>query len=123
MGVRDVSILAAGVRAATINSPDMNLGHEGHAVFTCDITSVPGVDTVTFTVQGKDPVSGKYVDLLASAAKSTTGTFQLEVGPGIAVAANASANRLLPAVFRVAVTHSGAGNFNYSVGASVKLNA
>lgn len=59
--------------------------------------------TVTVTIQGKDPASGEYYTLLASTAiaAGTPATTTLTVYPGIAVAANASANTILPTAWRV----------------------
>lgn len=116
---KDLTVLASAVRAATNNSADQkNLNYRGlHLII--DVTAVPGVDTVTFTIQGKDPLSGKYYTILASAAIAAAGTTVLKVYPGLTAAANAVANDVLPEDWRVAVTHSAASNFTYSVGAQL----
>jgi|SRR5687767_7372946 len=113
------TVLISTARIATHNSADMiTSGHKGgHIVI--DMTAVPGVETVTFTVQGKDPLSGKYYTILASTAISATGTTVLKVFPGATAAANAAANDILPETWRVACTHSASGSFTYSVGASL----
>jgi hypothetical protein len=111
-----LTILVSAVRAATVTSADYTIGHAGYGRFTFDVTAVPGVDTVTFKVQGKDSVSAKYVDILATAAISATGTVQLEIGPTILAAANSKAQTYLPETFRVVVTHSAGTNFTYSLG-------
>ncbi len=81
--------------------------------------TVYAVDTVTFTVEGRDPVSKKWYTLLASAAISAQSTVSLTVYPGVTVAANAAASRPLPRAWRVKVTHSAGTSFTYSVGASL----
>lgn len=84
-----------------------------------DMTAVPSVETVIFTVQGKDEVSGKYYDILASAAIVATGTVVLKIYPGLTAAANLVASDIIPRTFRVKTTHSASGSFTYSVGVSL----
>ena len=112
---RSVTAFASAVRTASGNSGDLtNSGSRGvHVVI--DMTAVPTVETVTFTVEGKDPVSGKYYTLLASSAIVAVSTVVLKVYPGLVVAANLAANDVLPSVYRVKTTHSASGNFTYSV--------
>lgn len=81
-------------------------GKAAHVVI--DITSITGTaPTATFTVQGKDPVSGKYYTILASTALAATGTTVLKIGPNFAAAANVAANDILPRKFRVICTVGG----------------
>lgn len=119
-GNTEETVLASAVRSATNNSADsINRNARGlYIVF--DITAVPGVQTVTLTVTGKDPVSGKYITLLTGAAEVAVATKTYLVYPGAGAAAN-GVNVVngfpLPRTWRVTITHSGAGNFTYSVGA------
>lgn len=116
---RAITILASAVRAATNNSADQTnlVGRGVHVVI--DVTAVPGVDTVTPKIQGKDELSGQYYDILTGAAISGVSTVVLKVYPGITVAANVSASDILPKTWRVVMTHSAGTNFTYSVGASL----
>lgn len=116
---RALTVLASAVRAATNNSADQkNRDAKGLHVII-DMTAVPGVDTVTFTIQGKDPLSGKYYTLLASAAIAAVSTVVLKVYPSLTAAANLVASDVLPTDWRVLATHSAATNFTYSVGAQL----
>lgn len=117
----EVTALGSAARTATTNSADMTNDAGRGLDLTFDITAVPGVQTVTLTIQGKDPASGKYYTLLAGAAQSATGTLRMRVYPGLTAAANVDANGSLPKTWRVSVAHSGAGSFTYSVGGSVLL--
>jgi len=110
------TVLASGSRSANTDSPDLinYNGLGGH--FVIDVTVVPGVDTITPTIQGKDLTSGKYYDLLEGTAIVATGITVLKIHPGIAGLANASANDLLPRIFRVSFNHSAGGSFTYSCG-------
>ena len=82
-------------------------------------TTAIGTGSVTLTIQGKDPASGKYVTLLSGAAVVTNATNVYTVYPGMAVAANVSANDILPKTFRIVVTANNANAATYTVGASV----
>jgi len=114
---QDLVILASAVRAASANGADRTNGNARGIIIVIDVTLVPGVDTVTFTLQGKDPASGKYYTILASAALVGAGTVVLRVYPGLTAAANLVVSDLLPRTWRVITTHSAATNFTYSVGA------
>lgn len=93
---------------ASANGPDLeNIGHKG-AVVVIDVTSITGTTpTATFTLQGKDPASGKYYTILASSALNATGTTTLKVHPGLTAAANSVANDIVPRCFRVICTTGG----------------
>jgi hypothetical protein len=62
---------------------------------TIDISAV-GTVSITFTIKGVDPISGNVYTLLASAAKSSTGTFTMLIYPGCVAVANAVLNEVLP---------------------------
>ncbi len=113
------TVLASAERAATNSSVDqVNYNARGlHVVF--DITAVPGVQTVSLRIEGKDPVSGKYYTMLTGAAEIGVATRVYRIFPGLTAVVNATVNDILPRTWRATVTHSGAGNFTYSVGASL----
>lgn len=115
----NTSLLASTARTASNNSADFINKHNVGAHFIIDVTVVPSVETVTFTVQGKDSVSGKYYDLIVSAALVATGTVILKVYPGITVVANLSVSDILPDTYRVKVTHSASGSFTYSIASNL----
>ena len=87
-----------------------------------DVTTVPGTDTIQLVVQGKDPVSGNYVDLASETAVTTSGTRSAVIYPGAGTVATdgvtVSRPYPLPRTWRARVVHSGSGNFIYSIGAS-----
>lgn len=115
----EVTAFASAVRTASGNSGDLiNVGSRGlHVVI--DMTAVPTVETVTFTIEAKDPLSGKYYDVLVSSAIVAVSTVVLKVYPGLVVAANLAANDILPKTYRIKTTHSASGNFTYSVSANL----
>lgn len=88
--------------AAGVNGADQtNPGRRG-VQLGINITALGGVSpTLTVTIQGKDPVSGQYYNLLTSAAIAATGFTLLTVYPGAPATANVSAPQSLPLTWRV----------------------
>jgi hypothetical protein len=114
-------ILPAGIRAATTTTGNFkNKLHRGlHLVI--NVTSVPGVDTVTPKIQGYNPNTGLWYTLLTGTAISTTGINVLKIYPGISASANASASDFLPEIWNLVMTHSAGTNFDYSVVANLQI--
>lgn len=112
---RAVTLLPSASRTTTYTSPDLVLTVERFLQLILDMTVV-GTGSVTVTINGKDPASGKYYLLLAGAAVITNVTNVYRVGPGLVAAANAVANDALPAVIQIVVTANNANPATYSVG-------
>lgn len=103
----------------TINGSDQ-LNYQGRGVkLIIDITAVGGGATLTVTLEGKDPITGKYFTILASAALAAQATTVLTVFPGAPVSANISANDALPRTWRVKHAVAVANNITYAIGAVV----
>jgi hypothetical protein len=115
-----VTVFASAARTTTPTPFDgsASAGVRGlHLVI--DVTAVTATPSVTFTIQGGDPVSGKFYTILASAAITGTGTTVLKVYPGLTAAANSVASDVLPGRWRVIATHGDADSITYSVGAQL----
>lgn len=111
-------ITAAAVTTSQVSSDQINTDGRG-VIVVLDMTAV-GTGSVTLTVQGKDPASGKYFTLLAGAAVTTNVTNVYTVYPGVSpVTANVSASTPLPRTWRVSVAANNANAATYTVGASV----
>ena len=107
------------VRAATFVGDDNPASIAGERLtVVLDVTAVPGVDTVTPIIEGKDALSGKYYTVLQGTAMAATGTQVLTVAQGIAATANVSANALIPRIYRMRVIHSAGTSFTYSLSAT-----
>lgn len=115
----EVPLFPSASRTASANGADQaNKGPYRGLVLVIDTTLVPGAAPSTgFTVQGKDPVSGKYYTILASAAIVAVGTVVLRIYPGLVAAANLVASDVLPSTWRVITTHGNANPVTYSVAA------
>lgn len=111
-------LLASAARTATVTGDDqVNMGHRGlHLVI--DVTSVTSTPSITPTIQGKD-AAGIYYDILVGSAITATGTTVLKVYPGITAVANGAASDVLPAVWRVVLTHADSDSATYSVAANL----
>lgn len=115
----DTGQLLAGVGAtASQNSADLT-NADGRGVKVYVNTSLIGTGSITVSIQAKDPASGTYTTLLASAAIVTNTLTVLTVYPGLPVTTNVSANDVLPRQWRVSVVANNANPANYSVGASI----
>lgn len=112
-------IFVSAVRTATVTGQDMSNTNFGCLTVILDITAVPGGDTVTLTIDGKDPASLKYYNLLTGSAEAGSATKTYSVCPGITAAANVSASAMVPATWRAKVTHSAGTSFTYSVGYNI----
>jgi len=120
-GNTEATVLASAARTTTTNSADQTNYNARGVHVLLNVTVVPGVDTVTLSIQGKDPVSAVYYTLLTGLAVVGAGMNVYKVFPGITAVANGTASDVLPRTWRVAVTHSAATSFTYSVGAALVI--
>lgn len=101
---------------ATISSGDRanDRWRGGHVII--DISTYTG-GVFTPTIQGKDPISGKYYTILVGTARSTsTGSpFIMRVYPGATAGADV-ANDVLPRTWRFIMVGTTTPNAAYSVG-------
>lgn len=117
----DRTIFASAARTATVNGADLT-NRAGRGVkIVIDATAASATPSVVFTVQGKDPTSGKYYTILVSAAVTGVSTTVLTVYPGATVAANLAVSDVIPRTWRVIATHGDADSITYSVGYSIIL--
>ena len=82
-------------------------------IATTDVNA--NANDITFTLQGKDSLSGEYYTILASTAVNSVTTRILKVYPGLVVSANLVANDILPQIYRVAAVHADDSPVTYSV--------
>lgn len=82
-----------------------------------DITVNAGTSaTLTVTISGVDPASGKKYTLLASAGITAVGTTVYTVYPGLTAVNNVTATNVLPGTYAVDVAVGSADPATYSVG-------
>lgn len=85
------------------------------AVVVIDVTAVGTAPSITVSIDGVDPVSGKTYSILSSAAITAVGTTRLRVHPSLPAAANDTAQDALPADWRISPTHANADSITYSI--------
>lgn len=104
-------------RTVTPDAVSVQNDSYGSLVVVLDITAVVSTPSLVVTIDGQDPASGKWYNILTSAAKTGTGTTALRVSPNIAAVTNLIAQDILPEFVRVTVTHGNANSATYTVGA------
>lgn len=110
MAIQAFSALSLSAASASVDGGDIGNTSAVGAIFVVDITAITGTTpTATFTVEGKDPVSGKYYTILQTAALSAVSTTVLRVHPAMVAVANLTASDMLPETLRVTATIGGTG--------------
>ncbi|KKN68670.1 hypothetical protein LCGC14_0448610 [marine sediment metagenome] len=116
---KDITLLASAARTAETESDEQtNTRGKGLHVII-DVTVDPATASITPKIQGKDPASGKWYDILVGIAITATGMTVLKVYPGIVAVANAAASDILPAHWRFQMAVADTDSMTYSVGALV----
>jgi hypothetical protein len=115
------TVLASAARVASVDSADFtNYNARGlHCII--NVSALAATPSIVPTIQGKDPISGTYYNILAGLPITTTGINIIKVYPGISAVVNASASDILPRTWRVAMTHADADSITYSVGFALIL--
>ena len=108
------TILASAARTADSDTQVSHSGIGGKIII--DVTATAATPSVVFTVQGIDPASGKAFTILASAAKTGTGTTVLTIHPFATASANVAVNDFLPENFNINANHADGDSITYSVG-------
>jgi hypothetical protein len=117
------TLLASAARTATTQAPQQSTENARAIVIGLHVTANPGgAETLEVRVYGVDPVSGALGDEFAvlAAAAATNAVYRLMIGPGLSGAPAAPTRNKayalpLPPVYAVAVVHSGAGSWTYSL--------
>ena len=96
----NVTLAALSASTTSSQSADqINYNARGLKVFI-NVTAFSGT-SITFKIQGKDPVSGVYFDMLTGTAITATGTQLLTIYPGLTAVANTTATDVLPRTWRL----------------------
>jgi hypothetical protein len=97
-----ITLTAAGA-GTTTSGKKLNQSSKGIKL-VIDITALSGtLPTLTVTLRGYDPTTGKSYTILASAALAAQATTVLSVYPGLTAASNLVANDHLPLHWDVSV--------------------
>ncbi|MEE9304302.1 MAG: hypothetical protein V3U84_11030 [Thiotrichaceae bacterium] len=111
------TLFTSTARTATTVSSVLSAEEVLSSIFTIDVTAVTSTPSVVFSIEGKDPLSGTFYNIIDSAAITATGTTTIQVGINIIAAANVAANEMLPEEYRITAAHADGDSITYSVGA------
>lgn len=111
------TLLASAARTTAQTTADQHVPDNGVIVIV-DVTVKSAAGSLTVSIQGKDPASGSYYDILLGTAIAATGTYTYYVGTGAGT--NAALTKTvavgLPSPWRVKVAVGNADSWTYSVG-------
>lgn len=110
--------LASAARTTTQTLPDIDTTGCKFLNVVLDMTAA-GTGSVTLSINGKDPASGKYYTILNGAAVTTNTTNRYRVGPTVTASANSIAQDYLPKTIQLVVTANNANSATYSLGYSI----
>lgn len=123
------TLLGSEERTATTSTPDQtsSAGQRG-VLLVLDVTKAPEAeDTLTVSIEARDPATGKYVTLTAFAASKKGkelkegGSLAFTLYPAGAETSAVGSHEVqalpLPASWRAKVTHSGNSKWTYTLGA------
>ena len=113
-------VLASAVRTA-VQSEDLQNTNAKGVLVILDVTLDAASASITLSIRAKDPISGKYVDLLVATAVAAVGTTTYIVYPGVAAAAEGITKVVgypLPIDWNLEIAVADADAITYSVSAS-----
>jgi len=117
---RNVKLLPSAARTAAQSTKAVGMENQEHSTHVIiDVTSITNTPILTPTIEGYDPVSAKWYDILPGNPISSVGTTVMKVGPGIQSVVGAAAADILPQSWRVTVAVADADSATYSVSATV----
>ncbi len=97
-----VAFESASRAAATYNSSNLKFPNAKRAHVVIDVTNVGGgPGTLVVKVQGLDPVSGNWYDILTFASINSVSIVAGKIAAGIPVVANLAVDDVLPETFRI----------------------
>jgi hypothetical protein len=110
---------AADRTVATVGATITNRGAGSELLVFVDITVDDESAAVTFLIDGLDPASGDWYNILTSAALADVAKTILRVSTHLTASANLIAKDIVPHTFRVRTTHNDTDEMTYSVGYSL----
>lgn len=110
------SLYASEARTATPTAVTINDRHVEGVQVVISATASAATPSVVPTIDGYDPLSDTWYNILTGAAITGVSAVVLRVHPDLAAVANLTANDFLPRTWRVVMTHGDADSITYSVG-------
>jgi hypothetical protein len=118
----EITVIASTTKSATFNSDEQDNNEYKGIRLSLNISAMSGTSpTLDIKLQHKDPVSGTWIDITgaAFAQKTSTGTDDLVIYPGITSTANRRVSDALPRKWRAVCTIGGTTpSVTFSLGGS-----
>ena len=112
------TVYTSAARTATPTAVTVNTRRASGLYLVVDVTAAAATPSVVATIDGFDSLSGKFFNLLTSAAfDQTIATRVLKIGRGLTAAANLAVLDFLPDQVRITMTHGDADSITYTVSA------
>lgn len=116
----EITVIPSTTATVTFNS-DIQTNFEAKGIrLSLNVSAISGTSpTLDVKLQHKDPVSGTWIDITgaAFAQKTSTGTDDLVIYPGITSTANRRVSDALPKTWRAVCTIGGTGpSVTFSLG-------
>jgi len=115
------TFLASVARTVNTNSADFTNHNARGLHVIINVSAIVTAPSIIATIQGKDPVSGLYYDILQGLPITTVGINVIKIYPGTAAVVNTSANDILPRTYRISVAHANANSITYSVAGALVI--
>ena len=81
-----------------------------------NVTAATSTPSVVPAIDGYDPLSQTWYNILTGVAITGTGATVLRVHPSMASASNVTAGDFLPETYRIVMTHGNSNSITYTVG-------
>ncbi len=109
------TVLPSAARTTAQSVDILNEGGRKYLHLIIDVTAITATPVLTVTIRGKDPVSGKYYDLLVATTITAVSTRVLKVGPAMAAVANLVADDVVPRSWTVEIAVADTDSATYTV--------
>ena len=119
MAQQGVSHASAARTALEVGPTITNLYNGQNLVVVMDATVDAASAAVTVLIDGLDPASGKWYNILTSAALAAVATTVLRVSPHLTASANLIAKDIVPRTIRIRTTVADTDAMTYSIGYSL----
>ena len=113
-------LIPSAARTAIFTGPTItNMHHGTQLIVFIDISLDPASAVVTFLLDGLDPQSDSWYNILTSAGLAALAKTNLRVSPHITASANLIAKDIVPHAFRMRTTVADTDSMTYGVGYSL----
>lgn len=115
-GKNNRTFYSSEARTATPTAVQVSDNYAKGIQVVIEVTAASATPSVVPTIDGFDPASDTWYNLLTGAAITAVSSTVLRVHPELTAAANLIAQDMVPETYRIVMTHADADSITYSVG-------